>query len=581
VRKILSILLALGVVLGLTVMAAPAAAQVEGPLGAPGDPLPDVWFPAAPPPWNCAGQIGYYWVDFSITALVEEGVHEICVEFPADTDVPDTFKANDIWIWWGSWFGGWQPVIPNEITVTDTAYGTSVCMIWPGDPLTAGAGDLDPADNWITVEFTNAADIVNPTTPGQYELYVWTTRMADSTPVISDKYTIAPAVSTLDFHFDFSPTFTGIAEDYIPAFKVCGMPPYGSGYGFGQTYDFNVKLRDETLGCAPPCTTPSDFWFEVTKCPVGATIEFEFDSLGVPQTHTLTDTDIGTEFSLMPTFLPATMPPPPPDRVWFCYLHFDTPGDYELKFFLECPMSGCPSCAGPTVVATGVLGATAYQFLDATKIDIDEKWDLISLPLYPYDTSIANLLAAMDHKDQLVSVWYFDQCEDPAPDVGVWHSSAYDATADTFAGDLTDMRAGNAYWIRTLHSGETGYVLYGVPNNGLWVFGTHAIMPDPTGVDMGSFDVCEGWNMVGFKPPWQPIPGPALSPQPQVDGFAGVGYLWNFNFFGAVYYGLIYEWNSLPLPGDWTTSPPGALLMNPGEGYWIPFDGDSEIYPSS
>jgi hypothetical protein len=396
---------------------------------------------------------------------------------------------------------------------------------------------------------------------------------------------VAPAQKIVDFHFDFDSTFAGIAEDYIPPFKACGIPPFVGPpaintvtIGGNHYYDFDIILRDENGGCNDPCTAISKFWFEVTKCPVGATINLQIDPLGAivgcgPLVYALDDTDIGDEQILPGACWQGW---PPPDKVWQAYIHVDSPGDYELEFFVMCPAGGCPLCGGPTVVANGVLPMAAFQFLDATKIDIEEKWDLISLPLYPYDTSIASVMAPMDRIDQLVSVWYFDQCEDPAPDAGVWHSSAY--TGGAFVGDLTDMRAGNAYWIRTLHLGETGYV---AGPNGLWVFGTHAIMPDPTGVDMGSFDVCEGWNMVGFKPPWQPLPGPALSPQPQVDGFAGVGYLWNFNFFGAVYYGLIYEWNSLPLPGDWTTSPPGALLMNPGEGYWIPFDGDSEIYPSS
>jgi hypothetical protein len=98
-------------------------------------------------------------------------------------------------------------------------------------------------------------------------------------------------------------------------------------------------------------------------------------------------------------------------------------------------------------------------------------------------------------------------------------------------------------------------------------------MPDPTGVDMGYFDVCDGWNMVGYKPEW--IAG---VPQFEWDDI----YLWNFNLvLGGVHYGLIYDWNSLPLPGDWTSWAPTTLSMAPGVGYWIPFDGNDQIYPAA
>jgi hypothetical protein len=60
------------------------------------------------------------------------------------------------------------------------------------------------------------------------------------------------------------------------------------------------------------------------------------------------------------------------------------------------------------------------------------------------------------------------------------------------------------------------------------------------------------------------------------------GYLWNFNtgVMDTVHYGMIYEW----IPGawqQWFTWLPGTAVLWPGLGYWIPFDGDSEIYPSA
>jgi hypothetical protein len=166
-----------------------------------------------------------------------------------------------------------------------------------------------------------------------------------------------------------------------------------------------------------------------------------------------------------------------------------------------------------------------------------------------------------------MSVWYFGQCEDPAPNAGVWHTEVYDAPTNTFTGDVDNIVAGKSYWVRMKHPGDAGYNSTLFPVN-LWVWGNHAPMPpaDP----MGYFDVCEGWNMVGFKAPWSGTP---LAPISEDDD----DYLWNFNGAGQVAYGLIYDW--VESIQDWTYHLPAACAMQPGVGYWIPFDGDSEIYP--
>jgi hypothetical protein len=203
-----------------------------------------------------------------------------------------------------------------------------------------------------------------------------------------------------------------------------------------------------------------------------------------------------------------------------------------------------------------------YQWKDASYIELCPKWNLISLPLYPFSTDIADVLAPLARPDQLMSVWYFDQCADPDPDVGTWH---------VYPGDLDTMVAVNAYWMRTCHPGDPGYDPAAFPLI-LWVWGNHAPMPpaDP----MGSFDVCEGWNMVGFKPPWSGVP---LVPQQEWDDL----YLWNFwdTMLTSPDYGTIYEWDATVQ--DWIWYYPMGCLMDPGEGYWIPFSRDGEIYPKA
>jgi len=548
VKKIISILLALGLVLGLTVMAAPVSADVDGPGATPN---PQVIF-GGPPPCNCAGMTTCLNVTFDITALVEEGVHEICVEFPADTSVPATFNDGDIGIYSSATPGIFYPCFGSEITVTPTTYGTQVCAVintpwdmWPA------------ADNPISIAFTRAAGILNPTTPGSYQLYVWTTRPQDSTPVLSDPYTIVPQISTYDFQFDFSPTFPGLNPGFVPPFKACGQnlttTSWCSTIG-GYLEPFDLNLITTVPGCTAPCSV-ADMWFVVEKCPLGEVITLVWDS--GTTTYTLTNADEGDVQSLPSVALtPITL------RTWSNEIHFSSVATYNICWYLECPAVPCE--AGAKIVAEECLEADVYQWKEYFQIDLLPKWNLVSIPLYPFDTDIDEILVALNWSDQLESIWYFNQCEPGSgPDEGKWY---------VYPGDLETLEAGKSYWFRMKHPGDAGYnPLFNSGNkSGLYVFGNHAPMPtDP----MVTFDVCEGWNMVGFKAPWVNIP--PLTPQPELDS----DYLWNFNtgVMDDVHYGLIYEWDATVQ--DWLWHAPGTYNMQPGEGYWIPFDGDSEIYP--
>ena len=545
-RKILSILMALGVILGLTLAAAPVAAQ---PCVCPAT-MDSTDVATAP---FCAGSASNYVIGgvdtFLLPITLIEGTDWLSVDFPAGTDLSSV-------VFGGVSIDGSPLTAASQLVVSGEHLEALI-------PIALGFGTM-LADTGHTMTVNG---VINTATAGTYCLYVdymESCAPGGCAPVqfACGPLVISPAVKDVGCHFDFSPAYAGIAEDYIPAFLA----------GAAVT-PFNFILRDENGGCSDPCTTPSAYWFEVTKCPLGETITFAFTgAVGSPWTLTNADVVAGTKFALPWTVWP------PADVITACTIGFSSPGDYELQFFVQCPAGGCPGCGGPEVVTHCILAATAYQYMDSFKVPLEDKWNLVSLPLFPFDTSIEHVLSSMDDITQLVSVWYFGQCEDAAPDVGVWHTEAYDAATDTFAGDVDDIQTGKAYWIRTLHSGETGYAA-GV--NGFWVFGTHAIMPDPTGVDMGYFDVCEGWNMVGFKAPW---PGGVVGPQ--ADWLVGppiTGYLYNFNtgVMDTVHYGMIYEWAPLPVPGAWVTQTPGTATLNPGLGYWIAFDGDGEIYPDA
>jgi hypothetical protein len=258
---------------------------------------------------------------------------------------------------------------------------------------------------------------------------------------------------------------------------------------------------------------------------------------------------------------------------WAGLIHFDTVGDYTLCFTAVCPPGGgCipPDCSnGGTVLVQQCYDISVHQWKDANKIRLDEKWNLISLPLVPFDTDIDALLASLpgqalngDGASDLVSIWNYDRCADEWFVHGNGQSS------------LTDMVPGDAYWVRmTYPMGDCrpiyqqllGICVLSPAYYDWWVFGTHVAMPPAA---PGAYPVCAGWNMVGFTN-WQ-------------NDTAG-NYLWNFGSPTPPEqpYPLIYGWDNT---GDWLTSgweviatPAGTLEV--GQGYWMAFQWDDTIFP--
>ena len=173
-------------------------------------------------------------------------------------------------------------------------------------------------------------------------------------------------------------------------------------------------------------------------------------------------------------------------------------------------------------------------------------WNLISLPVMPFDTSIESVLASLTFPYDLVSVWYYDRCEDE------W--LVYGNGNTTFK-TLTTMEAGKAYWVRMRYPEEqhSDPSVSGSYPHALWVFGTKT--PMPPGLP-SAYDVCKGWNMVGFR---------------STEEIAPEDYLGDFS---PSEYGAIYGWD--PYLQDWVTNPDKLV---PGRGYWIPFSVAGTIYP--
>ncbi len=176
-------------------------------------------------------------------------------------------------------------------------------------------------------------------------------------------------------------------------------------------------------------------------------------------------------------------------------------------------------------------------------VSLTAGWNLISLPIMPFNTSIESVLAPLAFPYDLISIWHYDRCADEWLVYGNGHST------------LKTMEAGKAYWVRMRYPEEqdSDPAISGEYPYALWVFGTKAAMPP----DLPSaHEVCPGWNMVGFR---------STEEMPPEDYLRG---------FSPSEYGAIYGWD--PHLQEWITNPDKLV---PGRGYWIPFSVQGTIYP--
>jgi len=232
------------------------------------------------------------------------------------------------------------------------------------------------------------------------------------------------------------------------------------------------------------------------------------------------------------------------------------PGEYQICFDMICN-SGVPDCktgctVGPKTLAHACYDFVVHQSKDAFKIVLEEKWNLISLPLVPFDTDIDAMLASLDTMrdvsatvtvNDLISIWNYD-CTVPE-----WLCYTPDGAFDT----LATIEDGKSYWFR---------LSYPVPTYGWWVFGTEK--PEPYGPP-AEYDVCQGWNMFGYTN----FP-PAITQQ---------AYLWNWQSLGWQPAPVVYGWNNAPdwFNQGWTLIAAGDFLTS-GQGYWGAFPVAGKIY---
>jgi hypothetical protein len=369
VRKIFSILVVLGLVLGMVVATAPAAAQGPGDwtiVGVTVDP-------------NCEYRLATYNITFTTTASLTEGVHTVCVKFPEGTGYPETWCTGHIVM-------NGVNVFPSEITRT----GDEVCFIVPID-FAAGA-------QWVAFVpavcplATKATGIKNPA-PGTYFLYLKTSRAPNSSWVKSGwtgtkyvGYKIVPEYSSYKFMLDFSPTYPGLCAGFIPPFQACGQndedqPTYPTDVEpfdtwFDPAEEWWVTNFTTTLAASPiGCTGCDDMQKQIrlTSAPTGGAAHLYLDTT-LEKTFKMTTAATRTYTWGLTDDLANNH-----KETFVMGLHFDTPGTYELCFDLiyKGPTVCTEYCQDYSICFEFVV----HQWKEAYPIPLYRKWNLISLPL--------------------------------------------------------------------------------------------------------------------------------------------------------------------------------------------------------
>ncbi len=316
-RKITSILVGLGLVLALSVMPAPATATVSQPV--------------VVLVGNCACMPGTYDITFNTTTSLTEGVHCVCIEFPTGTTVPPTGTAwsnGDITI-------NGIPVFGAEVT----GIGTEVCFLAP----------VDIAAGQISVVFTANAGILNPCTADTHKLGVYTCREPDSTPVLSAPYIIAPCYSSYTFVWDSSPTYPGIAANFVPPFRVC------------ETHAFNLTFEPYLQGCNAPCSLPVDIVMSLVASPQFpcadsdpvARVTLNLTGPAGTWAGVLTWNECEDDEPLEATIYDNMPLAANSTYNWQGLIHFDTVGEYIICFKVVCPEGDAGPCSLPVALGEG------------------------------------------------------------------------------------------------------------------------------------------------------------------------------------------------------------------------------------
>jgi hypothetical protein len=169
-------------------------------------------------------------------------------------------------------------------------------------------------------------------------------------------------------------------------------------------------------------------------------------------------------------------------------------------------------------------------------------WNLVSMSVIPDDGDIQDMLTAAGVWDDFVAAFEYDKC------TGTWTSNLHPTNNPSPPPpDLTEFRDGYGYWIEMLPGTATTTVTY-----------SGTVQPEAPALPK-AYDVCAGWNLIGFKST-NPIAAGDYLNALQDAGIPTWTRIWSFTS------GVYILVNS----GD---------MMVPGQGYWLAVLQDGTIYP--
>ena len=567
-KKILSIILALGLVLSMSLAAMPASAQ---------PPCGDI--DVLTLSGDCDGEtMVTYTMEFDITRTMTMGVDTFQIEFPAGTAFGATFgDTGDVTVEEAAL--GAVDVHEDDIEVA----GTTVTITVP-ETISASSGNIKQVTIVVT-KVTNTAE------GEDYPLTVTGfIGCCDPFACWTDEFDIAPKYSTYEFMLTFGPdvtvdgfygvlpwdggalaqiqapstfapeavtvttdnTYAGIADDFIVPFKACGQDaPYGWERSDEIRFTpFEMWLRYDDLGCDGYDPVIINFWLEDVD--LGPNVDPE-DGIVTLYLWGIVGVDLGWhEFELNIEdedpyqwgFAPAGFAlannhnEPAPGLI-----HFNIPGYYEICFELE--YLGDPTPCNPIpdkILAEMCLTAQVMQEKDSFLRDpFDSKWNFFSTPLRLKYDGVADVFAPV--AANLRGVYHWDNAQQK------WFGYSTNSALPGEYQSLSKIEDGKGYLVRmkTDYEGWTPGL-----NTAMWLFG-HAQAYAPS--MPFSYNVVTGWTMMGYTS--LALAGDATT------------YL-----EPAVH--LAHPYGVLGLDGNAYVS---QTLMNPGFGYWVYFTAPGTVVP--
>ena len=504
---------------------------------------------------DCAGKVATYTINFTAPVTLLPGNDLLSVEFPAGTGFP---------VLPAKWLTGDITVNGYNVTIANVLVDGLKIMFPVAGPMMITMGDTVIV---VVKKITNPAG-------GKYELDL-NYKLSCCDPVVFGcaAYTIKPAYSTYKFILDHGMNATAVAAvwqywtdwssgvETYPAGITNPVSYPGIAKNFAtptQAGEWNfwvVNLTYDTLGCAGYDDVQVEI--SLTEAPAGATATFYM--YGFNGTQPLPPAWHG------PTVLKeggSILYPVPGFNItnnWglnFTALNpvlsqASAPGTYTFcfKLFTNVPAGTCETAGSTLTLVEQCWTHVEHQWLEATCIDLFPKWNLISLPIVPFETEIAEAIKSFAFASKVLGVWQYDTL-----------AGEYDAYPGF---GLTEMVDGKGYWLKMAYGGKDP--LAGTPTvpatayGCWWVFGTDRPGDPPTPV---SYDAFQGWNQIGFT---------SLVSAPNNV------YLANWlSYFGVYGYGTIFGWGASTQ--QYTTTLPGVDPLAPGDGYFVNFHYDGTIY---